>query len=118
MAKKETLENNEPKLTKEQVYALAKECFEKQDYELAVSYYEQAARLDSAEAEYELAQLYQAGIGVDKDDKKASYYFELAAMLEHTEAQNAIGDCFYFGQGVPRNYIGIDKQQIKVKNMH
>ena len=104
MAKKEILENNENQLTKEEKYQLAKECFEKEDYEQAVSFYEQAAKLDCADAEYELAQLYQAGVGVAKDEKKAAYYFELAAMLEHAEAQNAIGDCFYYGQGVPRNY--------------
>ena len=33
MAKKEILENNENQLTKEEMYQLAKECFEKEDYE-------------------------------------------------------------------------------------
>ena len=54
MAKKEILENNENQLTKEEKYQLAKECFEKEDYEQAVSFYEQAAKLDCADAEYEL----------------------------------------------------------------
>ena len=45
MAKKEILENNENQLTKEEKYQLAKECFEKEDYE-------QAAKLDCADAEY------------------------------------------------------------------
>ena len=35
MAKKEILENNENQLTKEEKYQLAKECFEKEDYEHA-----------------------------------------------------------------------------------
>ena len=94
MAKKDV--KNENVLTGVEKYQLAKECLEKEDYEGAVSYYEQAARLDCAVAELELAQLYLAGIGVNKDEKKASYYFELAAMLENAEAQNSIADCFYF----------------------
>ena len=49
MAKKEILENNENQLTKEEKYQLAKECFEKEDYEQAVSFYEQAAKLDCAD---------------------------------------------------------------------
>ena len=51
------LENNEQQLTALEKYELAKECFEKEDYEGAVSYYEQAAKQDHAQAEVDLAQL-------------------------------------------------------------
>ena len=104
MAKKEDLENIENQLSTEDKYQLAKECIEKEDYENAILYLEQLAKVDYALAEFTLANLYLAGLGVAKDEKKAAYYFELAAMLEYVEAQNAIADCFYFGQGVPRNY--------------
>ena len=83
MAKKEDLENIENQLSTEDKYQLAKECIEKEDYENAILYLEQLAKVDYALAEFTLANLYLAGLGVAKDEKKAAYYFELAAMLEY-----------------------------------
>ena len=73
MAKKEDLENIENQLSTEDKYQLAKECIEKEDYENAILYLEQLAKVDYALAEFTLANLYLAGLGVAKDEKKAPH---------------------------------------------
>ncbi|WP_226778928.1 caspase family protein [Oceaniglobus trochenteri] len=63
---------------------------------------ERAAKAGSAEAQFELAQLYEKGLGVAQDDKRALELYESAAALGFADALNDLGFIhFQGGLGVP-----------------
>lgn len=75
------------------------------DPELAVSYYDAAAREGNAEAQYCLAVCYQEGFGVkEKDFCEAAILLHLAAQQGHAGAQVLLGVCYKTGKGVPVNH--------------
>ena len=75
------------------------------DPELAVSYYDAAAREGNAEAQYCLATCYQEGFGVkEKDFCEAAILLHLAAQQGHAGAQVLLGVCYKTGKGVPVNH--------------
>lgn len=53
----------------------------------------------SREDEYNKAEKYYYGDGVEKDYEKALELYMKAAMLGMAEAQNDVGECYYFGKG-------------------
>jgi TPR repeat protein len=55
------------------------------------------------ETQYQLALVYQDGLGVIPDDKKAVEYLELAATQEHDEALLLLGVRHFEGRGVAQN---------------
>lgn len=57
------------------------------DYVEAFGLYERAARYDYAEAQYQVAVMYEEGRGVLKDEKKAASWYEKAAGKGHADAQ-------------------------------
>ena len=57
----------------------------------AFSWFKQAAELGNAQAQVELAELYDAGEGVPQDTEQAVIWYEKAAQQEHEEAQLALG---------------------------
>ncbi|KAK1746715.1 zf-MYND and TPR domain-containing protein [Skeletonema marinoi] len=63
----------------------------KGDYGSAFEYYVKAAKLGDAEAQYELALLYQYGTGVEKDEVKQINYLEEAAIGGHPNARYNLG---------------------------
>lgn len=81
MAKKEDLENIENQLSTEDKYQLAKECIEKEDYENAILYLEQLAKVDYALAEFTLANLYLAGLVLLKMKKRQHIILNLRQCL-------------------------------------
>lgn len=58
-----------------------------QQYERAVTLFQQAAEADNPEAQYQLANMYLQGRGTAKDVSKAKQWFELAAKQAHPGAQ-------------------------------
>ena len=54
----------------------------------AAEFLTDAAAAGSAEAQFELAQLYEAGLGVDQDVKKALSLYEMAADQDYADALN------------------------------
>ena len=56
----------------------------------ALPWFKKAAELGDAQAQLELAELYEAGDGVKKDKELAIYWYEKAAAQEHDEAQLAL----------------------------
>lgn len=56
----------------------------------ALSWYNKAAELGNAQAQLELAELYEAGDGVPKDIEQAIKWYEKAAAQDHDEAQLAL----------------------------
>jgi len=68
-----------------------KQQHEKGDYRSAFEYYTRAAELGDADAQYELARLYEFGKGVEKDGGKAIYHLEEAAIGGHPSARRTLG---------------------------
>eukprot|EP00577_Skeletonema_sp_RCC1716_P017108 CAMPEP_0113412864 /NCGR_PEP_ID=MMETSP0013_2-20120614/23074_1 /TAXON_ID=2843 ORGANISM="Skeletonema costatum, Strain 1716" /NCGR_SAMPLE_ID=MMETSP0013_2 /ASSEMBLY_ACC=CAM_ASM_000158 /LENGTH=289 /DNA_ID=CAMNT_0000299409 /DNA_START=59 /DNA_END=924 /DNA_ORIENTATION=- /assembly_acc=CAM_ASM_000158 len=64
---------------------------EKGDYRSAFEYYTKAAELGDADAQYNLACLYEFGKGVEKDGGKAVHYLEEAAIGGDPIARNRLG---------------------------
>ncbi|HRH90440.1 MAG TPA: tetratricopeptide repeat protein [Agitococcus sp.] len=58
--------------------------------EKALPWYKKAAELGNAQAQLELAELYEAGDGVKKNKELAIYWYEKAADQDHDEAQLAL----------------------------
>jgi len=52
------------------------------------------------EAQFQVAECYIAGDGVDEDEEEAFYWYGEAADNGHTEAMYEVADCYYFGTGV------------------
>ena len=62
-----------------------------QDYEKAHKYFLQAGELGCASGYYNLAKLYESGLGVGEDNKKAKHYHEIAAMMGDVTARCCLG---------------------------
>jgi TPR repeat protein len=58
-----------------------------EDHVEAFGFYERAALYDYAEAQYQVAVMYEEGQGVLKDEKKAASWYEKAAGNGHADAQ-------------------------------
>jgi hypothetical protein len=65
------------------------------DMDRALVYLNFAAKMNSAEAQCQLAELYKTGKGVDVDNQKAKYWYERAAQLGDAVAMYFLG-MFYF----------------------
>lgn len=74
-----------------------------QDYGNAAALYRKAAELGYAPAQYELASLYEQGLGVECDPEQAARWYRRAAEQGHVEAQNDLGTLYATGKGVPHN---------------
>ncbi len=61
------------------------------------------AEQGQAEAQYNLGDMYQLGLGVPRDYQEAAQWCRLAAEQGHAGAQALLGAMYYLGQGVPRD---------------
>jgi hypothetical protein len=59
----------------------------------------------AAGAQYVLARMYGAGIGVEKDETKALYWFNRAAEGGDEQAQFTVGLSYLAGTGVPKDLV-------------
>lgn len=75
----------------------------KGDFETALQGLKPLAEQGHAAAQYNLATLYQRGLGLPKDIAKAIYWYERAAEQNHISAQFNLGNLYYEGLEVPRN---------------
>ncbi|KYG90972.1 tetratricopeptide repeat protein [Metasolibacillus sp. FSL H7-0170] len=55
---------------------------------------------DEAEAQYELANYYFEGLGVEENEHKALNYYKKAALQNHADAANNLADMYLNGEGV------------------
>ena len=74
------------------------------DVSAAVSWFERAAVLGHAQAQFNLGCAYRDGIGVEQDHAEALRRFREAAEQGLAEAQCAIGQAYYSGLGVAVNF--------------
>lgn len=75
------------------------------DYKKALRYYSIAAEAGDLAAFKELGQMYQKGLGVEKDDTLAQQFLLYAASEQHAPAQYILGLMYANGEGVKRDWI-------------
>ena len=68
------------------LYAEGLRALDKEFFIVALSFFEAAAQLGSAEANYQLGEMYLGAKGVERDAKKAYTFFEKAAKKKHVES--------------------------------
>lgn len=76
---------------------------EAQDYEKALEYYMQAAELDYAPAQAQIALMYQEGHGVEVNYEMAMEWNNRAAQQGNAQGQAQIGYLYHMGLGVTQN---------------
>jgi len=79
------------------------EAYKSGNYELALSEFEPADATDKAEAMFYLGLMYDKGLGVLKDSRKAAELFHQSAQGGYGRACNAIGICYRDGDGVEKD---------------
>jgi len=84
---KKRAETNDPIAMREMGLCLISE----ENYDGAFEYLSKAAELDDAEAHYRLADMYQNGHGVEKDEQMEAYHLEVAAIAGHPTARHNLG---------------------------
>ncbi len=72
-------------------------------YALALRWFKNAAKLGSSQAKVEMAKLYAAGTGVEKDDKLAFALYKDSAANHNSEGQRCVGECYANGTGVAQD---------------
>jgi hypothetical protein len=90
----------------------AKAAHTRRDFATAVSIYHELDAQGSVEGTRFLGVMYLAGVGVEKDQKRACGLFEAAMLRKDPLATQLVGDCYFNGGGVRgttrnrRNFIG------------
>lgn len=74
-------------------------------YASAMTQFEDEARNGDADASWKLGLGYLRGIGVPKDEIKATEWLKKAANLDDARAQVTLSDCYLRGLGVQRDYV-------------
>ncbi|WP_104759945.1 tetratricopeptide repeat protein [Helicobacter bizzozeronii] len=72
-----------------QYNAMGDKAYEAGDYDQAFEYYQKAAELENAWANYSLGYMYENGQGVDKDYDQAFDYYEKTIRMGNTRASGA-----------------------------
>ena len=81
----------------------AAEAYLLQDFERAFSYWSEAAALNNAIAQYQLARLYNEGRGVEQDSARAYRYTQLSAGQNLAPAQYRLALYYIKGEQVGKN---------------
>lgn len=77
--------------------------YDKEDYEQARIYFEQALAAGEIIAACELGNLYYWGNGVDQDYQRAVKYYGIGAKKGDVDCIANLGRCYYWGRGVKIN---------------
>ena len=73
------------------------------DYETAFRVFFRLAEQGNADAQHNLGVMYETGLGVSENDKKAVKWYRLAAEQGHAAAQYSLGVMYQTGEGVPED---------------
>lgn len=92
------------KTTENAPMQVAVQAYQKGDFQAAFRVLENLAKQGNSEAQYNLAVLYQDGLGVAKSDDQAFYWYEKAAWQGLAEAQFMTGLLYSEGEGVKQDY--------------
>lgn len=75
-----------------------------QDFNKAIDYYKQSAKLGNALAMFQLGKIYQSGDIVPKDYQTAALWYEQGAKLGNNDCQINLGGLYDSGKGVPQSF--------------
>ncbi len=64
-----------------------------------------SAEQGNVEAQYNLAMIYDRGVGVENNDSEALKWYRKAAEQGYAKAQYNLGMMYYFGKGVPQDKV-------------
>ena len=78
--------------------------YKRGDYAAALKEWLPLAEQGDASAQFNLALMYDNGVGVLQDDAEAVKWYRKAAEQGHASAQNFLGYMYSKGQGVPQDY--------------
>lgn len=81
----------------------AADAYQLQDFERAFSYWNEAAELNNAIAQYQLAHLYREGWGIEQDSSRAYHYTQLSAGQNLAPAQYRLALYYIKGEQVGKN---------------
>ncbi len=87
----------------DQTLQLARQAQTQKDYANAFKHWSVAAEQNSAEAQYQLAQLYEKGLGVEANPERAFNLINDSAKSGQPQAQFALGQYYVEGTQVPQN---------------
>ena len=90
--------------TPEELVEQGKKHLDNENYTEAMACFKKAADKGNAEAEYNIADLYWGGLGVEEDHETAAEWLKKAAENDYPEAQNALAALYYNGMGVPQDF--------------
>lgn len=82
-----------------------KEAYERGDYATALKEFRPLAAQGDAAAQYNLALMYDFGLGVPQDHAEAATWFRKAAEQGNADAQYALGVMYRNGQGVFEDFV-------------
>jgi TPR repeat protein len=83
----------------------ADRAYQRGDYDAAARKLQPLAEGGEVRAQYDLALLYDKGLGVPQDDAKALYWYKRAAEHGETRAQYNLALMYMNGQGIQPDYI-------------
>jgi TPR repeat protein len=90
-------------MSAEAQYARGKEHFEKKDYKEAIHWYQRAANLGLAEAQYHLGRMHDKGFGTKQDFDESIKWYRKAAEQGNADGQFNLGYAYANGEGVAKN---------------
>jgi len=74
------------------------------NHDLSLEKTKKAAEQGDADAQYELARMYECGQGASQNDQQAVLWYRGAAEQGHINAQYMLGRMYIQGLGVPQDY--------------
>jgi TPR repeat protein len=92
-------------MSKKDDFQDATDAYNRQDYETAYKLILPLAEQGDADAQFNLALMYEDGLGVPQDYKEAVRLYRLSAEQGYAEAQFNLGNRYYNGQGIPQDYV-------------
>ena len=92
-------------MSKKDDFQDATDAYNRQDYETAYKLILPLAEQGDADAQFNLALMYEDGLGVPQDYKEAVRLYRLSAEQGFAIAQFNLGVMYYNGQGVPQDYV-------------
>ena len=90
--------------TAEELYAKAKEAYNKKEYVTAFKLFKEAAEDSLVDAQYNLGAMYEKGQGITQNYEEAVKWYRKAAEQGNAKAQHNLGVMYDNGQGVSKDY--------------
>ncbi|MCH9020155.1 MAG: SEL1-like repeat protein [Proteobacteria bacterium] len=75
------------------------------DPDIAVGWYDKAARQGLAQAQYNLAVAHHMGVGTPRNFARAAHWYRMAAEQDDARSQNNLGYLYEKGRGVPQDDV-------------